>query len=129
MSIFSKKTIIDAKAQEYINKINSFVDASNDENKLNLMFTDITILRMKLDGADGLFKNIKDFRERKKSLNRNDLIKVQIYDICEDYKKYKPEQIIEIDKIMLKLLPQEKNKSIWDFLKECLDNATGKQKK
>lgn len=132
MSIFSKKQKLNETALNYINDMNKFVENSKDASLLNLLFTEITILRMKLDKHDSFISNIKDAKKRKESINKKDLIKVQFYDICENYNSYSIEEIKEIDKIMNNILPKElpaqqnKSKSFWDLLKECFNNATGK---
>lgn len=124
--MFGKKKKLDEKAIEYIDEINKYVDSCTDDNILNLMFTEITILRMQLDKYDNILDNIRDAKKRKELINKKTLIKVQVYDICEDYHNYKDEQKKHVDDIMLKILPKKINKSIWDVIKENIDNATGK---
>lgn len=106
--------------QKYINAVNAFVDTINDENKLNDLFVKITILRIKLDPADGIFQNFKDYLERQNSSCRNNLIKLQFNDICLGYHKYNANQKREIDSIMLEILPKQTNNSIWNSIKQSL---------
>lgn len=123
----SKKKLSD-NVTSHIEKVNQYIEGTNDENVLNALFAEITILRMKLDRFDGFIRNLKDYKKRMKSINKKDLIKNQFLDICEDYSKYDREQKEEIDRILTKILPQNNNKPWWSFITEALDNATGKKK-
>ena len=80
MSLFKKqqKQELDSKAKKLADDLNSFIDSCADENILNKMFTEVTILRMELDNKDGLWQNFKDFRKRKQAIDKKSLIKGQV---------------------------------------------------
>ena len=96
----AQKQELDSKAKKFVEELNGFRDSCNDENMLNKMFTEVTILRMELDGKDSLWQNFKDFRKRKQNIGKKELIKVQFRDIIENYGNYDSEQLKQIDAIM-----------------------------
>lgn len=124
--MFGKKKKLDEKALTYIKELNNYVDSCKNDNELNLMFTEVTILRMRLDVFDSLLTNLRDARKRKEVIDKKSLIKVQIYDICESYSVFGVEEKKSVDLIMKKILPQKESKSFWVWIGECIDNATGK---
>lgn len=102
MSLFKKqqKQELDSKAKKLAEDLNSFIDSCVDENILNKMFTEVTILRMELDNKDGLWQNFKDFRKRKQATDKKSLTKVQFQDVVENYNSYNNEQLKRINEIM-----------------------------
>ena len=90
------------------------------------MFTEITILRIELDKFDSWISNIKDAKKRKENINKKDLINNQFYDICDSYSSYNDDNKKKIDNVMSKILPAKGSKSIWNYIKEYFNNATGK---
>ena len=103
MMLFFKKAQkqeLDSKAKKFVEELNGFIDSCNDENMLNKMFTEVTILRMELDGKDSLWQNFKDFKKRKQNIGKKELIKVQFRDIIENYGNYDSAQLKQIDAIM-----------------------------
>ena len=135
MKLFKKKYKLSDEAKEYISKIKEFIATTNDENKLNEIFTEITILRMKLDEFDGIIGNYRDLKKRKEDLTKKGLIISQLNDICEDYLGYSMEDKQLVDDVMNRIIPkpvenQVNNQSIswWDKIWGNYDKATGKKK-
>ena len=100
----------------------------------NKAFTEITILRMKLDKKDSFFLNFKDNFKRGIKIDKKNLIKVQFEDILEVsvFKKYNSEEIELIKETIKKILPTQKEKSdwvkFWEEVFEKFDKATGRKK-
>ena len=115
MALFKKqqKQELDSKAKKLAEDLNGFIDSCGDENILNKMFTEVTILRMELDNKDGLWQNFKDFRKRKQVTDKKSLIKVQFQDIIENYNSYNNEQLELIDKIMNIVFSNSPSQKSW----------------
>ena len=131
MGLFHKHQEIDQKVQEYQKQFVDYINGLNDDCKLNQIFTEITILRIKLDSNDYLLQNLKDEKKRRKNCERKKLILIQFEDLMNVCKKYKSEQYLEIDEVMKRILPPGNVKNCWDsfvdWIKTGIDNATGKK--
>lgn len=97
---------------EYLEKLNKYIDSA-DDNELNKIFTDITILRLKTDKHDSIFKNLRDYHKRKNELNKINLIKLQFEDIFDDGLLKRPKEELDVIKLTLDKL-FEKNKDIYN---------------
>lgn len=119
---------------KYEKKFFNYIDDERDESNLNKAFTEITILRMKLDKKDSFFLNFKDNFKRGIKIDKKNLIKVQFEDILEVsvFKKYNSEEIELIKETIKKILPTQKEKSdwvkFWEEVFEKFDKATGRKK-
>ena len=77
MGLFSgKKNNMELKkiSDECLQTISKYIDSSTDENRLNMMFTKITIFRMKYDKKDSFWQNFVHKKKRKQNLERKWLI-------------------------------------------------------
>lgn len=133
MNLFNKrKPNIDERVKTYEETFVQYVNTIGDDATLNMVFTEITILRIKLDKNDHFFTNIKDELERRKHCSRNELTIIQFKDIMESsFNKYNKEDYELIDSTMRKILPQGNQTNwwteFWNFMCECFNNATGKK--
>ena len=128
MGLFKKthKQELDEKAENFLGELTGFIDSCNDENMLNRMFTEVTILRMELDRKDSLLQNFRDFKKRQQSIEKKSLIKVQFQDIVENYASYNTEQLKRIDEIMnivFKNTPSQKSgwQSFWENICKAIN--------
>ena len=128
MGIFHKTQELDEKVLVYKQQFESYINSLNDNCKLNEIFTEITILRIKLDSNDHFLKNLKDKEKRRENCERKKLIIIQFDDIMNVCRKYKNKQYLEIDLVMKRILPYGKEKNAWDsfidWIKTGLDNMT-----
>lgn len=136
MALFGKNKTneeLENVKQECLNKICEYVKSSNDHNRLNMMFTEITIFRMKYDIKDGLFQNLKDLRKRVQNISRNSLIISQIEDIFDSIKKYNSKELDELNQLMNSILPPEVRKTqngwekFWSDFWNYFDKGAGKK--
>ena len=133
MNLFNKKKLnIDERVKAYEETFVRYVNSVSDNITLNTIFTEITVLRIKLDKNDHFFTNIKDATERRKHCNRNELIVIQFKDIMEtSFNKYNKDDYELIDSTMRRILPQGDQTNwwsdFWNFICECFNNATGKR--
>lgn len=128
MGIFHKTQELDEKVLVYKQQFESYINSLNDNCKLNEIFTEITILRIKLDSNDHFLENLKDKKKRRENCERKKLIIIQFDDIMNVCRKYKNKQYLEIDLVMKRILPYGKEKNVWDnfidWIKTGLDNMT-----
>lgn len=128
MGIFHKTQELDEKVLIYKQQFESYINSLNDNCKLNEIFTEITILRIKLDSNDHFLENLKDKKKRRENCERKKLIIIQFDDIMNVCRKYKNKQYLEIDLVMKRILPYGKEKNVWDnfidWIKTGLDNMT-----
>ena len=128
MGIFHKTQELDEKVLGYKQQFESYINSLNDNCKLNEIFTEITILRIKLDSNDHFLENLKDKKKRRENCERKKLIIIQFDDIMNVCRKYKNKQYLEIDLVMKRILPYGKEKNVWDnfidWIKTGLDNMT-----
>ena len=128
MGIFHKTQELDEKVLVYKQQFESYINSLNDNCKLNEIFTEITILRIKLDSNDHFWKNLKDEKKRIENCERKKLIIIQFDDIMKVCKNYKNKQYLEIYLVMKRILPYGKEKNVWDsfidWIKTGLDNMT-----
>ena len=119
MGLFGKNKTneeLEKVKQECFTKICEYIKTSNDQNRLNMMFTEITIFRMKYDKKDGLFQNLRDLRKRQQNIDKNNLIVSQIEDIFDSINKFDPNELDELNDLMKSVLPPEvkTSKNGWD---------------
>ena len=81
MGIFHKSLELDEKVLVYKQQFESYINSLNDNCKLNEIFTEITILRIKLDSNDHFLENLKDKKKRRENCERKKLIIIQFDDI------------------------------------------------
>lgn len=133
MKLFNNnKQEIDEKVKQYQEVFFNYIDKETNDNTLNRIFTEITILRIKLDGHDNIITNHFDSKKLSNNCNKKDMIKFQFDDIIKTSrtKKYKTEGYNLIDSVMKTILPmQQKNdwELFWEWIRNCLDKATGKK--
>ena len=136
MGIFTKsksKEELKKLSNECLLTIKKFIDNTNETNRLNLIFTEITIFRMKYDRKDNIWQNYKDRKKREQNIERNFLIAVQLEDIFDDFEKFKDEELEELNELMSRILPQqvvnEQNGWInfWNGFFELFDKGSGKK--
>jgi hypothetical protein len=129
----SHKDQKDEKVQAYKQEFQNYINNLNDQNGLYKTFTEITILRIKLDKNDSIFKNFKDALERNTICNVKELIILQFNDIMTTCKSYKKTDYELIDSTMKNILPTNVPNSNWiqsifEWIQSGLDNATGRKK-
>jgi hypothetical protein len=129
----SHKDQKDEKVQAYKQEFQNYINNLNDQNGLYKTFTEITILRIKLDKNDSIFKNFKEAFGRESVCDVKKLIILQFNDIMTTCKAYKKTDYESIDSTMKKILPannQNTNwiQSIFEWIQFGLDNATGRKK-
>jgi septum formation topological specificity factor MinE len=136
MGLFSgKKNNEELKkiSDECLQTISKYIDSSTDENRLNMMFTKITIFRMKYDKKDSLFQNFVDRKKREQNLERNRLIILQMDDILANILSFNDSEYEELNILMNAILPpqvaNEKNgwNSFWRKFFELFDKGSGKK--
>lgn len=125
MSLFKKnKRKIennDEKVNEYKERFFNYLDSENDDAALNKIFTEITILRIKLDNHDNILVNYFDSKKLRKECEKKELIKLQFKDIIKTsaLKKYNNDDYKLIDDTMQALLSSQQLtecKTLWDRL-------------
>jgi hypothetical protein len=116
----------------YRENFEKYIGSLQDQNELYKAFTEITILRIKLDKNDSIFKNIRDAFERYGECEIKKLITCQFNDVIKVCKSYKKADYELIESTMKKILPNNCNESwtigIFDWIKSKLDNSTGHKK-
>lgn len=136
MGIFTK-----SKSKEELKKISNeclltikkFIETTKDIHTLNMIFTEITIFRMKYDKKDFFWQNYKDRKKREQNLHRDLLIVIQLEDIFDNFEKFKEEELEELNELMSRILPQqvvnEKNgwTAFWNGFFELFDKGSGKK--
>lgn len=135
MGLFGKNKTneeLEKVKQECFTKICEYIKTSKDQNRLNMMFTEVTIFRMKYDKKDGLFQNLRDLRKRKQNIDKNNLIVSQIEDIFDSINKFDPNELDELNDLMKSVLPQEVKTSkngweqFWSDFWSNFDKGAGK---
>lgn len=123
----------DEKVALYRETFEKYINSLQDQNELYKAFTEITILRIKLDKHDSVFKNIKESFVRHGECDIKKLITDQFNDVMTVCKSYKKADYELIDSTMKKILPTNINNESWvnsifEWIKSKLDNSTGRKK-
>lgn len=98
-----------------------------------MMFTKITIFRMKYDKKDSLFQNFVDRKKREQNLERNRLIILQMDDILANILSFNDSEYEELNILMNAILPpqvaNEENgwNSFWRKFFKLFDKGSGKK--
>lgn len=127
MGLFtSKKSNEELKkiSDECLTTLRNYINSTNDDNRLNMIFTRITIFRMKYDKKDSLFQNLVDRKKREQNLERNKLIIIQLEDIFSNIQNFDDTELSELDNLMKSVLPPQvaNDKNGWnDFWKNVFD--------
>lgn len=136
MNLFSKKKSneeLKKISEECLETIKNFINTTNDANRLNMIFTEVTIFRMKYDKKDNIWQNYKDRKRREQNLERNLLIIIQLEDIFDNIEGFKTEEHQELNSLMNRVLPHPvligKNgwQSFWNGFLELFDKGSGKK--
>lgn len=136
MNLFSKKKSneeLKKISEECLETIKNFINTTNDANRLNMIFTEVTIFRMKYDKKDNIWQNYKDRKRREQNLERNLLIVIQLEDIFDNIEGFKTEEHQELNSLMNRVLPHPvligKNgwQSFWNGFLELFDKGSGKK--
>ncbi len=122
--IFKQKE--DEVVKSYQSRFASYISNLNDEIQVNKIFTELTILNIKLDKNDGIFSKIKDYLKKNNNISKKDYIMLQFDDLMKVSKKYNQSQHEMINNVMHSFLPtQEKN--AWETFWDAFDKATGRK--
>lgn len=111
-------------SDECLNTLRNYISSTTDDNRLNMIFTRITIFRMKYDKKDSLFQNLIDRKMREQSLERNKLIVIQLEDIFSNIQNFNDTELNELNDLMKSVLPPQvaNDKNGWnDFWKNVFD--------
>mgnify|MGYP006883602736 CR=1 FL=1 len=136
MNLFSKKKSneeLKKISEECLETIKNFINTTNDANRLNMIFTEVTIFRMKYDKKDNIWQNYKDRKRREQNLERNLLLVIQLEDIFDNIEGFKTEEHQELNSLMNRVLPHPvligKNgwQSFWNGFLELFDKGSGKK--
>ncbi len=136
MGLFSGKKNSDelkAISDGCLETIKKYIATATDDNRLNMMFTKITIFRMKYDKKDSFIQNFFDRKKREQNLERNSLIIVQLEDIFSNIQDFSNEENKELNELMNSILPpqvaNEKNgwKDFWKNFFDLFDKGAGKK--
>ncbi|MBO5109554.1 MAG: hypothetical protein J6D21_02450 [Clostridia bacterium] len=127
------KDSTDENVKKYKEAFEKYIGQLDDQTEIYKVFTEITLLRLKLDKHDSFFKNIKDSAERSTVNTAKDLIVMQFNDIMITCKSYRQSDYELIDSTLKKILPSDSQNSNWvlivfAWIKTGLDNATGRKK-
>lgn len=132
MSFFTKN-----KSNEELKKISNeclltikkFIETTKDIHRLNMIFTEITIFRMKYDKKDFFWQNYKDRKKREQNLHRDLLIVIQLEDIFDNFETFKEEEHKELNELMNRVLPQQvvNEKNGWTAFWNLFDKGSGKK--
>lgn len=120
-------------SNECLLTIKQFIETTKDIHTLNMIFTEITIFRMKYDKKDFFWQNYKDRKKREQNLHRDLLIVIQLEDIFDNIETFKEEEHKELNELMNRVLPQEvvneKNgwSAFWNGFFEQFDKGSGKK--
>lgn len=131
--MFGKKQSkeLKVKIEEYKKTFLKYINSCNEECKLNMLFTELTLFRANHDGKDGIIQNIKDALKRKEDISRSAWIYAQLDDILDNFTDDDSQYDMEFNELMNKLLPQDKGTSGWDafwnWLWSKFDKAAGKK--
>jgi len=113
--------------------LKNFINTCSDQNRLNMMFTEITIFRMKYDIKDGILQNILDRKKRQINIERNALIIVQMEDIFENISSYEISELDELNNLMSRILPPAISSNpngwnnFWSSFWQLFDRGAGKK--
>lgn len=136
MGLFtSKKNDDELKkiSDECLATLKNYISSTTDENRLNLIFTKITIFRMKYDKKDTLFQNLIDRKKRELNLERNKLIVIQLEDIFSNIQSFDGAELIELDELMKSVLPPQIANAnngwnaFWKTVFDLFDKGAGKK--
>jgi len=120
-------------SDECLTTLKNFINSTTDENRLNMIFTRITIFRMKYDKKDTLFQNLMDRKKRELNLERNKLIVIQLEDIFSNIQNFDDTELNELNELMKSVLPpqivNDKNgwNAFWKTVFDLFDKGAGKK--
>ena len=120
-------------SDECLTTLKNFINSATDESRLNMIFTRITIFRMKYDKKDTLFQNLMDRKKRELNLERNKLIVLQLEDIFSNIQNFDDTELNELNELMKSILPSQvvndKNgwNSFWKTVFDLFDKGAGKK--
>ena len=126
MLLFGQKE--DETLKKYKGEFEKFLDSLNDENLINRILADFTILNIELDKNDGAIRNAVELLKKNKVVDKKTYIKFQYEDMLKTSKPYTEQQHNRIVNVMQKILPQEEQKGLLAWIIEGFNNATGKKK-
>ena len=132
MKLFGNFQKIDEKVNDYQGTFFNYLNSENNDIRLNEIFTEITILRIKLDSHDNILVNYFDSKKLSSKCNKKDLIKLQFEDLLKTSKvrKYTDEKYKLIDDVMKNILHNQQLsdwEKFWKWVGQCLDKATGRK--
>ena len=132
MKLFGNFQEIDEKVNDYQETFFNYLNSENNDVTLNEIFTEITILRIKLDSHDNILVNYFDSKKLSSKCNKKDLIKLQFEDLLKTSKirKYKNDKYKLIDDVMKNILHNQQLsdwEKFWKWVGQCLDRATGRK--
>jgi len=130
-----KKTNEELKkiCDEFMLTLSNYINNSDDQNRLNMIFTEITIFRMKYDKKDNILQNFFDRKKRQANIERNALIIVQIEDIFDNITDYEKSELEELNSLMSRLLPASVSnnskdwKYFWSSFWQLFDQGAGRK--
>ena len=131
--MFGKKQSkeLKAKIEECKKKFLEYINSCSEENKLNMLFTELTLFRANHDGKDGIIQNIKDYLKRKEDISRSAWIYSQLDDILDNFTDNDSQYDREFNELMNRLIPQDKYLNGWDafwsWLWSNFDKMAGKK--
>lgn len=111
-------------SDQCLSTLRNYINSTTDDNRLNMIFTRITIFRMKYDKKDSLFQNLIDRKKREQNLERNKLIIIQLEDIFSNIQNFDNAELTELNSLMNSVLPSQvaNDKNGWnDFWKNVFD--------
>lgn len=132
--LFNKE---DENVKKYVDRFDKYVNSLNeadkdDNNKINELFAEITMLNIKLERRDNRFSNIIENIKKNKSENKKTFIRYQFEDVLNFSKrKYDENDYICINNVMNKVLPENERgfwQNIWLIIREGFDKAAGRRK-
>ena len=128
-----KNQVIDEQVKKYQKAFFDYIDTEHNDATLNKIFTEITILRIKLDWHDSILANYVDWKKLNENCNKKELIKYQFEDVVKTSKirKYKQEDYKLINNVMNNILPQKQQSNwnlFWEWIEKSLDNVVGRKK-